>query len=181
MPRVLGIDPGFASLGWALVDIGAGQEFPYKMGVFRTQASVKKRKVLATEDNMRRAQEIAGFLQELIAGEGVKVLCTESMSWPRNASSAAKVALCWGVMASICVRLGMPVVQSTPQQIKKVMCGKRTASKEEVIAALQARYSGLENIVEGVPSSQLEHPYDALAAVVSGLDDSTMKLLRKLS
>jgi Holliday junction resolvasome RuvABC endonuclease subunit len=163
------------------MDIGADTEVPHRMGVFRTQSSPKKQKVLKTEDNMRRSLDIAAFLRELIATNDVKVLCTESMSWPRNASAAAKVALCWGVMASICEQLDMPIVQSTPQQIKKVMCGKRTASKEEVIVALQTRYPGLEKVVEGVPSSQLEHPYDALAAIVSGLNDSTLKLLRKMS
>jgi Holliday junction resolvasome RuvABC endonuclease subunit len=184
---VLGIDPGFASIGLAVVALGPNpqDDRPVKMALLRTQKSNAKRKVRASDDNLERAKEIASFLQTMVSRYNIKLICAETMSFPRHASVAAKIAMCWGVVAAISTREKIPVTQASPQEIKKMMCQNKSASKEEVQASLNLLFRhdlvGPNTILEaGIPASQLEHPYDALAAVVACRESEVVLLLRRM-
>jgi crossover junction endodeoxyribonuclease RuvC len=187
---VVGLDPGFASLGYAVVELlplPAAGERVVDMGVIRTQKSDAKRNTLAADDNIRRAREIFRELRDLIKrhatqGDHLVAVCAEAMSFPRNASAASKVALAWGVVAAILERAGLPLAQASPQQVKKAVCGRKDASKEDIQAALISKYqfdpkamSGMEH----VGATLREHPFDALASVVCCLDSEVLRMARK--
>jgi len=180
---VLGLDPGFACVGYALVDLPATDgETLLSLGVFRTEKSSKKLKVFASDDNVRRSREIYMFLRDLVAPGAVSAICAETMSFPRNASIAAKMSLCWGVIAALSVQFNLPIVQVSPQQLKKVVTGSKTSDKDAVQAALKARYGEalLNTRCKGVPPSMLEHPYDALGAIVAALDGELIRMARRI-
>jgi crossover junction endodeoxyribonuclease RuvC len=176
--NVLGIDPGFSSLGYAVVQIHPVRETVLEIGVIHTEKSGAKRNVLAADDNLRRARELFQALNPKMAW--VRAICAESMSFPRHAPSAAKVAMSWGVLAALAEFRGLPIVQASPQEVKKAVCGAKSASKEEVQQALQMRYGsppGMEEISKG----DMEHAFDALAAVVCCLDSEVVRMARKLA
>lgn len=173
---LLGIDPGFATMGLARVELAKGHERIDALGVVRTVKSVKKRAVRASDDNLRRIVEIAAELEEWIV-PGTIALCCESQSWPRSASVSAKVGMCWGVIGALAARHGLAVLQSSPKEIKVAVAGKGTASKLEVQAALERRYGALD-----LPKQKTlrEHPADALGAVVAVLDSPTVLMARSM-
>lgn len=175
--NVLSLDPGFASVGYSIVELLSQGERVVAFGVIRTQKSVKKRHVLACEDNFARAREIALRLRSLAVTHDVRAICAEAMSFPRQASVAAKMAMCWGILADLTADRNLPLVQPTPQHVKKALCGKASASKIEVEAAVRARYCGLD--LTGIPSGQQEHVFDSLAAVVASLDSEVLRALRQ--
>lgn len=175
--KVCGVDPGFASIGYSIVELLPQGERVVALGVIRTQKSTKKQHVLACEDNFSRAREIAVALRRLVAVHGIRAICAEAMSFPRQASVAAKIAMVWGILADLTADQNLPLVQPTPQQIKKALCGKASASKTEVEAAVRARYRGLD--LTGIPSGQHEHVFDSLAAVVASLDSEVLRALRQ--
>lgn len=192
MRRVLGIDPGFASVGFAVVQLEADTTPDVmSMGVIRTekwkpqkpkkgQKALKQQKPSASEDNLRRAVEIYEHLDGLMRYHEVEALCVESMSFPRNASAASKMAMCWGVIAALSVRFGVPVIQVTPKWIKLSVTGNPKAEKNEVQEALNEILGVLETDgtgIDAVPRSLREHPYDALGAVVATLPTDEMKTL----
>lgn len=185
---VLGLDPGFSNVGYAFVRLQDRGDKPIRMGLIRTKKSDKKLKVLASDDNFRRAKEITVALLQVIAEveaeEGpIRIFCVEAKSFPRNASSAAKVAMFWGILAKLSVDTGIPVEQVRPQEIKTKLCKKAKASKAEVQAACQALFGkvDLEDLCEGIADSNLEHPYDGLATVVACSDSETIRLARRMS
>jgi Holliday junction resolvasome RuvABC endonuclease subunit len=185
---VMGLDPGFSKIGYSFVRLGGHTDVPIRMGLIQTKKSDKKLKVLASDDNFRRAKSIALELSQLVASveisEGpVRVFCVEAKSFPRNASAAAKVAMFWGVLAKLSVDTGIPVVQVRPQEIKQKLCKKAKASKAEVQDACRTIFGGdgLDRLVEGIATSNLEHPYDSLATVVACLDSETLRLARRMS
>lgn len=181
--RVLGIDPGFSSLGYALVDLKGTDEVVVEgLGCIRTEKSSKKGKVLASDDNTRRARELFRALLPLM--EGVVAICTESQSWPRNASSSAKVGMGWGVIAALSELMDVPILMASPQGLKRAVCGKATASKEEVQEAVDKRFGrdfGSELVDNGLAKTYHEHPYDALGAVLACLDDEVLRIARRLA
>lgn len=186
---VLGIDPGFANIGCAVLRLTPTSEVPVLMEVIRTSKSAAKRNVRASEDNLDRAKEITAELLRLIAAYDIRLICAETMSFPRSSSSAAKMAMCWGVLAAVAHAHSIPVVQASPQEIKKVLCRKKDASKEEVQAALRERYPCMleagnadvkTSILKDVPRSLWEHPYDAAAAVVACRESEIFLLARRM-
>lgn len=184
---VLGIDPGFASIGYAIVAIGpdADRDCPVKMGLIKTSKSSAKRNVRASEDNLDRAKEIAAELQKLLTLYPATLICAETMSYPRNAAAAAKMAMCWGVLAAIAQQKHLPLTQASPQEVKKAVCGKKDASKTDVQQALGALFpaqlTGSGHLCSKVPPSAQEHPYDALAAVIACRDSEVFLLARRMA
>lgn len=184
IPLILGVDPGFAKIGYTVVRLQDPLD-PVTMGLIETKQSDKKLKVLSSDDNFRRAREIAEALDRIVKSSEdigrIVAICAEAKSFPRNASAAAKVAMTWGVLAAICVRTGIPLLQARPQEIKQKMCGKADASKLEIQEACGKVFgSKILSLVEGIKRSDLEHPYDALAAVVACSDSETLRLVRRM-
>lgn len=194
---VLGLDPGFASLGWALLT-PAGQVI--NLGVVRTKKSNAKARTMATEDNVRRARELAkalhGLLDGVVPGQApsyqhvplgmhraplhrVVLVCAEAMSFPRSASVAAKMAMTWGALIGMLEVRGVALLQGSPQEVKRRCTGKPTASKDEVQRAMVRRYGpGLKRMLKGIPADQHEHAYDALASATACLETDEARMLR---
>ena len=178
MPIVLGLDPGFGKCGYCLfeVDKVPGDDTVLELGVIKTKKSAKKRKILAADDNLDRAGDISKKLWKL--SREASAICAESMSFPRNASIAGKMAMCWGIISAIAVRREIPVLQASPQEIKKCICGNNKASKEDIQETLNNKYKECPGLAEKIAKGQREHPYDALASIITCLDSSYLKLLR---
>lgn len=184
---VLGLDPGFANVGWALVELDGGihgstPELIVAMGLIETEKSSAKQNVLASNDNYRRAREIARAVRGLKPRP--QVICAESMSFPRSSSAAAKVAMTWGVIADFCEAENIAMLMASPKELKKAVCNDASASKTEIQIALRARFgSRPEELLKEakIPPSSQEHPYDALAAVIACVDSEMIRLLRKAS
>lgn len=184
---VLGLDPGFANLGYATVALSAdGTLQPSNLGVFETDKSTVKRNVLASDDNVRRAREISRFLRDLMTDGPlgpVRAICAETMSFPRSSSVAAKMAMCWGVVASLSEELDIPILQATPQGLKLAVCNNKSASKEDIAKALEKRFGKklMTDLLKETTASKQEHPFDALGAVVACSDSEVLRLARRMS
>jgi len=194
---LLGIDPGFASFGYAALCLAPPPSDRIRVnsiGVFETEKASKKAHVLATEDNLKRAREIAAFLEEWIASQDnernrVIAICAESMSWPRNASVTAKMGITWGVIAAVARALRIPIFQASPQEVKKTVTGFKSAKKEDValgvgkrVAALVAGRQGFMdyvNAIEAIPQTKQEHPIDALAVAMTCARADAIQIARR--
>jgi len=178
MAHVLGIDSGFANCGYARIELGLDTEDVLALGVIRTE---KKSNVPAWSDNTRRAREITRLL--LPVSEGVEAICSEAPSLPRNASTSFKLGICYGVLSCLAEIRNIPVVMVSPQELKKRLCGKGTATKDDVAAAVDQRFGrdfGAELLQSGVPKGAHEHPYDAIGAVISCLNSEVIQMARRL-
>src|SRR5690606_6833193 len=179
---VLGIDPGFASVGLCAALIGPDRILVVSVAVVRTEPSGKKRHIRAADDNLERARAIAKEIARWVDDWNPVAICAESMSFPRSASSAAKIAMCWGTIASIAEAHRLPVLQATPQEIKLAVAGCKTASKEEVQAAVEGHLSPFAaKCIEEIPRSQREHVYDASAAVLACEDSEVIRRARQVA
>lgn len=187
---VLGLDPGFAETGVAVVRLGPdGELTPLHLGVVGTQKAKKKANVFASEDNVTRSRIIYKQLKILARdtsyerGGPVKAFCAETMSFPRNASTAAKMSLCWGVISALSEEFDTPVLQATPQGLKKFVAGSKSASKEDIHRALEKVFGAamLEKLCADIPESKREHPFDALSAVLACQSSEVLRLARRMS
>jgi crossover junction endodeoxyribonuclease RuvC len=174
MSRILGLDPGFASVGWAVIDLFDSPQI-HALGVLRTKKANRKHEVLAVADNFRRARELGRALGRLVVEQQIDVIAAEAMSFPRSSSVAAKMAMCWGVLARVCEEFDLPVVQASPQQIKRALTGRASASKDDVAAALALRFPNAIGLVAGLPAGLHEHAFDAVGAAVACLGGDVVR------
>lgn len=190
---VLGLDPGFSSCGYAVLLHDGRQLGVVSMGVLRTKKSSKKLKVLAADDNVRRCRELARALRGLLDGgplepklgagldalfgDKVKIVCAEKMSFPRSSSVAAKMAMTWGALTALCEVRNLPLLQASPQEVKKRVTGAADASKEQVERAMRRRFPAAQKLVRKLPKGQHEHAWDALASAVACLDSDEVRMM----
>jgi Holliday junction resolvasome RuvABC endonuclease subunit len=173
------VDPGFAAVGWAVVDLDSDGDHLVSLGVLRTVKSSKKANVLAAADNFRRAKEIGRALARILLEQRCEAICAEAMSFPRSSSVAAKMAMCWGVLAQICEALALPLVQASPKDIKRAATGSAAASKDDVQAALSSRFPDAVGLVARIPRGLHEHAFDAAGAVVACRDSEVIGALAR--
>ncbi len=171
--RLLGLDPGFASIGWVVININncamVNNEALIGADVLRTTKADKKQNTYAADDNFRRAKEIGRELSRIVDLYQVDAVCAEAMSFPRSSSVAAKMAMCWGVIAQICVTRNLPIAQATPKAIKKNLTGTAAASKDDVQAALSVRFPETIGMIGHLPKGLYEHVFDSAGAVAACL------------
>lgn len=166
----MGIDPGFASTGVVVARLNGLVVEDFAFTTIRTKKAKKGSLIYASQDNANRTKQLARDLKLLFDDFRPDAVCVEAMSFPRNASVAAKMALCWGVIGALSELYKAPILQASPQVIKQRLTGSKSASKEEVELAVR-NLVGTDRVDDALTLAQVikgqkEHAMDALAACV---------------
>jgi len=153
--RILGIDPGSRVAGWALVEVDRGRVTALELGAW---------KVPGGRDRARSLGELASRAEAFLAGRDPEVAAVESLFHHRNARSVLVLAEARGVLLSVLGRLGIPVREYAPAEIKQTICGNGNATKDQVRRVLPRTFPGLARFpLDGVPDDAT----DALAAALT--------------
>lgn len=170
--KVLGIDPGFSAMGWAVATVADGSVELETMGVIRTEKSLKKTNTRSSEDNIARARVLHNSLCSIVMVNAVKLIATETMSWPRNAGVVAKMGIAWGCIASVSAQYCIPIVQASPMILKRAVTGNGKASKEDIISAIRAMYP---SVLWPSRVDMHEHAADAVGSIIACRDSELMR------
>ncbi len=122
--RILGIDPGIATTGWAVIDFDdSGDMEPVEYGAILTpkQASIGERLLELYFD----LKEIGGKFNPECCG-------LETLLFYNNAKTAIIVGEARGVVLLVLEELNIPVHEFTPLQVKSSISGYGKADKEQV-------------------------------------------------
>ena len=188
---VLGCDPGLAKFGWALVELRDKWEV-LELGCITTVSSTTKAGVTASGDLANRARLLHAELLTQLANHSIRplVICSEAMSYPRvpgkggrgstiAVKATAQMGYAWGIICALSNECdGAPIVQASPQEIKKSLCGRGNATKADVQEALKIRFKQLA-LFEKLNKGQVEHAADALGAIVACRDTEIMRMARR--
>jgi Holliday junction resolvasome RuvABC endonuclease subunit len=88
----------------------------------------------------------------------------------------------WGILSAVSCVKDLPVLQARPQEIKEANAGKKSASKEQVRAAVTKRYPEASRQIAYIkPPSLQEHAYDAISAGVACLNSTEVATLRRIA
>jgi Holliday junction resolvasome RuvABC endonuclease subunit len=182
MHKLLLCDPAFRNFGWAVMELGLEEERVVDVGVVRTEKSDKKQKLLASDDNHRCVGEIVlGLLHPLLLHQPF-MICAESQQGSKNAHAMQLQGMAWGALSAIVHSRKVPLLQASPQAVKKALCGRKDASKEDIEAAVCKRYAEVSRLVQAIkPPSAREHIYDAIAVGVTCLSSETIQMARRMA
>ena len=118
---ILGIDPGYAIVGYGLIDTNGMKTGAY--GVIRTEAGI------AIED---RLAEIYDNMCELLRMFKPDHVAIEKLYFNTNEKTAINVSQARGVIILACVKCGVKLFEYTPLQVKMSVVGYGRAEKLQV-------------------------------------------------
>lgn len=121
---VLGIDPGYAIVGWGVVRYERGRFAPLDYGAVLTPAGM---------DFSRRLEIIYDELLALIDRAKPDALAVEKLYFKNNQKTAIDVAEARGVILLAAHKSGTPLYEYTPLQVKSAVTGYGKAEKPQVM------------------------------------------------
>ena len=169
--RILGVDPGLANMGLALMlyQPGIGVELE-ELKLIETKKEDKKRKLRAKADDLRRLEIIRIEFSLIVRTWAPDVVAFEEVPNIPNSTLVRKIALAWGTCWALATdRAGVVSFEYPITDLKVAVTGKRTASKQEMVETLSQRYVGLQDAE--IAASKKEHVADAMAAALLAAQD----------
>ena len=139
--RVLGIDPGVATIGFGVVECDRVRSQLVQYGVITTPAGLPL---------SRRLLQISEDMQELITTFKPDEAAVEELFFSKNITTGISVAHGRGVLLLELERAGVPVFEYTPLQVKQAVVGYGKADKNQVQQMTKA-ILGLEKIPKDRP------------------------------
>jgi crossover junction endodeoxyribonuclease RuvC len=159
--RVLGVDPGVARFGLAVVARrDRTVELVWAVTV-RTPTGL---------DEASRLRLLADATRSAIAEHRPTAVAIERVAWNRNQVSALQVARATGVAMVVAADAGLPVEEYGPSEVKNAVTGSGNADKAQVQQAL-ARIHGLR----GTPTQP--DAADAVAVALTHLVAGRMRAI----
>lgn len=149
----LGIDPGLARVGYGAVMKIGPDFFPLSYGCIETTPAMS-----FTE----RLLKIHTCLQEKITAMCPDFMSIERLFFGKNARTAEYVYQARGVIMLLTAQNNLPVVELTPNNIKRNLTGNGKSNKLEIQTAIRDIL-----LLDDMPRP--DDTADALAAAVAGL------------
>ena len=120
--RVLGIDPGTATLGYGIV-AGDGELTPLAYGALRTEAATPM---------PRRLLQLHHELRALIEEHQPEVMAVEQVFHARNTTTSITVGQARGVVLLAAAECDLAVAEYSPMQVKQSVVGYGGADKHQI-------------------------------------------------
>ena len=128
--RILGIDPGYATIGFGLIE---GERAQYRMvtyGAITTPAGLPLSK---------RLYQIDRDMEELIHTFQPDEMAVEELFFSKNITTGIAVAHARGVILCAAEKKRLPIYEYTPMQVKQAVVGYGLADKKQVMDMTKRR------------------------------------------
>lgn len=125
---ILGIDPGFARLGFALVRGNGVRAKLLRSGTFTTPQQMPQGE---------RYVRIARALKQLIHRTRPSGAAIERLFFQSNARTAMTVSEARGIILLTCAEARLPIIELSPNVVKRAVAGHGAADKRAVQKMVQ--------------------------------------------
>ncbi len=125
---ILGIDPGVATIGFGLVRTERNRNQLLRYGVITTPPGIPL---------SNRLLQISNDMEELIHAFHPDEMAVEELFFTKNITTGIAVAHGRGVILLAAEKLGVPVFEYTPMQVKQAVVGYGKAEKRQVMLMTQ--------------------------------------------
>jgi len=149
---ILGIDPGYDRLGWAICEITGPNLQSIKYGCIQTN---KK------ETIFKRYSQIIEDLSTVIKQYNPQELAIENLYFSKNTKTALRVSESRGVVITLALQAKMTVHEYDPVTIKQAVTGFGKADKKAVekMTLIQLKLTNKDKVIDDA--------IDALAVAVT--------------
>lgn len=151
MTTILGIDPGYGRLGWAVAHHNGTNWEQLTLGCIETSAQAQP---------LERYRQLEDELQAVIDEHKPKEAAVETLFFANNRKTAMKVAESRGIILATLIRNQLPVEQYNPMEIKETVTGYGNADKKAVEKMIRMEFNLKKEKI-------LDDALDALAVVLT--------------
>ena len=121
--RILGIDPGYAIVGWGVVEYISNRFAPIGYGAVITEKDTPFE---------QRLVEIYESVFDICKRYQPEALSIEKLYYQHNQTTVIGVAEARGVILLAAAQAGLPIYEYTPMQVKQAVTGYGKAVKKQV-------------------------------------------------
>ncbi len=121
---VLGLDPGYAIVGYGAIETNRGRHKMACYGAITTPAGMEM---------SRRLLEISRDMRTLLEQIQPAAVAVEELFFNTNITTGIQVAQARGVILAACAERGLEPVSYTPSQVKQGVVGYGKAEKKQVM------------------------------------------------
>ena len=125
---ILGIDPGVATIGFGLIRAERGKNTLLQYGVITTPPGIPL---------SERLLQISNDMEQLIETFRPDEMAVEELFFSKNITTGIAGAHGRGVILLAAEKLGIPVFEYTPMQVKQSVVGYGKAEKKQVMLMTQ--------------------------------------------
>ena len=122
--RILGIDPGYATIGFGLIEAAHGQTHMLNYGAISTPAGIPF---------SRRLEILYDDMTQLLTETQPQAVSVEQLFFGHNITTGIDVAHGRGVILLAIQKAGIPLFEYTPMQVKQSVVGYGKATKLQVM------------------------------------------------
>ena len=126
--RILGVDPGFATVGYGIVDYTGNKFYGSDYGAIKTLAKTP------FED---RIEQLYDELTKVIEFYKPETVAFEELFFNTNLKTGIQVAHGRGVLLLASIKQGLKCYEYTPLQVKQAVVGYGRAEKQQVMAMVK--------------------------------------------
>jgi len=126
--KILGIDPGFGRMGWAIVSRKKNDYSAEEAGCFETKNNIPY---------PERIQRIGGEIEKIIVKHRPEAMAIEKLFFTANQKTALRVAEARGVIIYLASAAKIPILEYTPLEVKVAVCGYGKADKKQIQRMIQ--------------------------------------------
>ena len=120
---ILGIDPGYARLGWSILEKNGCDLISIDYGCLETPKEMK---------HSQRLQFLNSELKKIIKKYKPTIMAVEDLFFFKNLKTAIKVAEARGVILMTGFENNLEIYEYTPLQIKQALTGYGRAEKNQI-------------------------------------------------
>ncbi len=172
---VVGIDPGWANQGMAVIRQTQGQPIELLAVKYTKTEKFKDKKakqnLRVNVDDARRLRELWAGMDELVKPWGANAIAVEAYA-PRpgmGGGNAWKSAMAYALVHGYALHRDITLQPFLPLDLKAAFGLTKSADKSEVGRAVCAKVPGLENALHKYPQGVWEHLTDAAGHAYLGL------------
>jgi crossover junction endodeoxyribonuclease RuvC len=156
--RVLGVDPGLARTGVAVVDGGPGALRLVHSACLST---------VAGSDDANRLFLLSGLITAVVAEYRPAFAAVERLFFSTNRTTAMRVSEARGVLLCALAGAGVRVAEYTPNEVKEAVAGYGAARKPQVLRMTRQllsveRIEGPDDVADACASAVCHHHRAAL-------------------
>jgi crossover junction endodeoxyribonuclease RuvC len=126
---ILGIDPGYADMGYGVISVS---------GIIRSYRDCGSLQTKSTTPMPERLKALRDGLAALCTSYRPKVMAIEKLFFFKNVTTAIEVAQARGVALLVAAEHGIPVMEFTPLEVKQGLTSYGKADKSQVAHMVKA-------------------------------------------
>lgn len=190
--KVLSLDPGFANIGWALIEVheSPSEDQVFDMGLITTKKQTKKRNLYEADDNRRRLDAILDQISMIGTAMGpdgsmkvgIHAIFMESLTRLPGKKASMSYGMAIGAITGLAYMWRVPVLSMMPDAVKKAVTYSSGSSKKEAWEVATEKIpltERAEESLDDITKSKRHHSRDAVVIYAAFQDCDFIRTARR--